>query len=179
MKRTLLLASAGAVLLSPSACDNEVTPPATDAKICESTPASWWFDATGAGELTGSRTGELPLRNPGQTDVTFRKAECEVRSDGKRVASFRAELVIKENASNWHKSVERYPEATKFAIAGGVGGVQQDPNQDFGRAVWVCKTTVLQVELYKPKDKKSRDDLVKALAQHIAEVTGCPGPDAS
>jgi phenylpyruvate tautomerase PptA (4-oxalocrotonate tautomerase family) len=36
----------------------------------------------------------------------------------------------------------------------------------------------LHVELLKPRDKKTRADLVKALAQHIADVTGCPGPDA-
>jgi hypothetical protein len=179
MKRGILIATAGALLLSLSACEKEATPPAADAKLCESTMASWWFDATGAGGLTGVKTGILPLTNPTQQDGSYKTAECRVMSDAKEVASFRAELASKEAAANWHASLKRYPEAGKFTVAGGTGGVEPNTGEDVGRAWWACKTTVLRVELYKPKDKKARDDLVKALAQHIAGVTGCPGPDAS
>jgi len=179
MKRSLLFATAGAMLLSLSACEKEAAPPpAADAKICDSTNASWWFDATGAAGLTGSRTGNLPLTNPTQSDGTYKSAECRVFSDGKEVASFKAELTTKIKAHNWDVSLKGYPEAGKFTAAGGAGGVEANTGEDVGRAAWLCKTTILQVELFKPKDKDSRDDLVKSLAQHLAEVAGCPGPDA-
>jgi hypothetical protein len=178
MRRCLPFVAVGALLLSLSACESEAKPPATDAKICDSTMASWWYDASGAPKLTGSRTGSLPLKNPEQKEDTFRAAECDVRSDGKRVASFRAELALKVNAYNLGVSLRECPEARKFAVAGGTGCVQQDTDDGVGRALWLCKTTILHVELLKPRDQKTRADLVKALARHIADVTGCPGPDA-
>ncbi len=180
MKRSLLFATAGAMLLSLSACEKEAatTPPAADAKICDSTMASWWFDATGAGGLTGARTGNLPLTNPSQSDGTYKSAECRVFSEGKEVASYKAELTTKAKIHNWNLSLEGYPAAGKFTVAGGTGGVEPNTGEDVGRAVWTCKTTVLQVELVKPKDKDSRDDLVKSLAQRVAEIAGCPGPAA-
>ncbi|HEY0618268.1 MAG TPA: hypothetical protein VGD15_11780 [Kribbella sp.] len=179
MRRCLPFVAVGALLLSLSACESEAKPPAADAKICEWTVASWWFDATGAPELTGLGSGDLPLRNPGQTDSTFRSATCEVRSEGKEVANFRAELVIKVNAHNTGVSLRECPDANKLTVAGGTGCVYPSTGEDFGRAVWLCKTSVLRVDLLKPKDKDSRDNLLKTLAQHIAAVTGCPGPDAS
>jgi hypothetical protein len=178
MGRCLPFVAVGALLLSLSACESEAKPPAADAKVCDSTMAFWWHDATGAPKLTGSRTGSLPLKNPEQTEDTFRAAECDVRSDGKRVASFRAELALKVNAYNLGVSLRECPEARKFAVADGTGCVQQDTDDGVGRAQWLCKTTILHVELLKPRDKKTRADLVKALARHIADVTGCPGPDA-
>jgi hypothetical protein len=140
--------------------------------------ASWWFDATGAGGLTGVRTGILPLTNPTQTDSTFKSASCSVVTDGKEVANFKAELASKESAHNTGVSLRECPEAGKFTVADGTGCVYPNTGEDFGRAVWLCKTTVLRVDLLKPKDKESRDSLLKTLAQRVAEVAGCPGPAA-
>ncbi|TCC64329.1 hypothetical protein E0H73_07930 [Kribbella pittospori] len=176
MHRSLLFAAAGVLLLGLSACDKEAAPPAADAKICGDTMASWWFDATGAPALTGARDGNLPLTNPGQTDATFKAGECHVFSEGKEVGRFRAELTTKDSMTNANASFRDYPAAGKFTVADGSGVVEPNTGDDVGRAWWTCKTTLLRVELYKPKDKDSRDELVKSLAQHIAPVVGCPGP---
>lgn len=48
------------------------------------------------------------------------------RTDGKRVANFRAELALKVNAHNLGVSLRECPEACKLAVAGGTGCVQQD-----------------------------------------------------
>jgi hypothetical protein len=139
--------------------------------------ASWWFDATGAPGLVGTLDGsKLPLTNPTQSDASFAQATCRVFSEGKEVGSFKAELATSERARNAAASLAKDPAEGKFTVAGGAGSVE--PNSgDVGRAWWTCKSTILQVELLKPKDKDSRDALVKNLAQHVAEVAGCPGPE--
>ena len=176
MNRSFLLAVAGTLLLGLTACEKEVAPPAADAKICRGTAASWWFDATGAPGLTGVLDGsQLPLTNPGQTDGSFARSECRVFSEGKQVGSYKAELVTSEDALNTAAQIAKDPAEGKFTAGGGAGAVEAGTG-DVGRAWWTCKITRLQVELSKPKDKKARDDLLRALAQRIAEVTGCPGP---
>ncbi len=178
MNRSLLLAAGGTLLLGLTACEKEAAaPPAADAKICGATMASWWFDAAGGAGLTGVLDGsKLPLTNPTQSDASFARSECKVFSEGKQIGSFKAELKTSEDAVNAAASIAKYPAEGKFSAAGGTGAVEPSTG-DVGRAWWTCKTTVLQVELSKPKDTDSRDDLVKTLAQHIADVTGCPGPE--
>ena len=178
MHRSLLLVVAGTLVLGLTACEKEAAPPAADAKICGVTPASWWFDATGAAGLTGTRDGTLPLTNPTQSDATYKSAECRVFSEGKEVGSFRAELTTKDSIKDANGSFRNYPAAGKFTVAGGSGVVEPTKGDDATRAWWTCKTTLLRVQLTKPKDKDSRDQLVKDLAQQIAETVGCPGPDA-
>lgn len=179
MRRSLLFAATGALLLSLSACgDKEAAPPAADAQICGKTMATWWFDATGAPDLQGVSKGNVPLTNPGQTDGTYKSAECRVFSEGKEVANFRAELTTKIKIQGTNGSIAKYPDAGKFTVADGSGAVEPETG-DVGRAWWTCKTTILKVELFAPKDKDSRDQLVKDLAQHIAPIAGCPGPAAS
>jgi len=177
MNRALLLAVAGTTLLGLTACQKEVEPPSADARICGATMATWWFDATGAAGLTGALDGsKLPLVNPGQTDGTFARSECRVFSEGRQIGSFKAELVTSEDALNTAGQIAKDPADGKFTVGGGDGAVEADTG-DVGRAWWTCKTTRLQVELSKPKKGASRNDLIKTLAQHIAEITGCPGPE--
>jgi len=175
MRRSALFVAVGGLLLGLCACEKEAAPPAADAKLCDVTMASWWFDATGAPALTGVRDGSLPLTNPTQSDGTYKRAECTVFSEGKEVASFTAELTTKIKAQGANGTIRKYPDAGKFTVAGGSGGVEPNTG-DVGRARWLCKTSVLRVELVKPKDSDSRDELVKNLAQQIAPLVGCPGP---
>jgi hypothetical protein len=174
MNRSLLLASV--LLLGLSGCEKEASPPAADATICGATMASWWYDATAAGTLTGMLDGQkLPLKDPTQL---YAHSTCTVFSEGKSIGGFKAELTSGREALNVAAQIEEYPADGRFTAAGGTGAIEPTSEDitDITRALWACKSTVLEVELGKPKDKESRTELVKTLAQKIAEVTGCPGP---
>jgi hypothetical protein len=175
MNRSLLLASASVLLLGVTACDEDAAPPAADAKICGATMASWWFDATGAGTLTGMLDGQkLPLNDPARL---YAHSTCTVFSEGKSIGSFKAELTTSDEVLNTAAQIERRPADRKFTAAGGTGAVDEDQTgEGVITAWWTCKSTVLSVEVSKVKNKDSGSDLVKNLAQKIAEVTGCSGP---
>jgi hypothetical protein len=176
MNRGLLLASAGVLLLGAAGCGKDADPPAADARICGATMASWWYDATGGGTLTGMLDGQkLPLNDPSRL---YAHSTCTVFSEGKSVATFKAELTTDDKVLNAAASIKGYPDDGKFTAAGGAGAVEPTSADvtDITRAVWTCKSTVLLVEVSKPKDQESRTELVKNLAQKIAEVTGCAGP---
>jgi hypothetical protein len=179
MNRSLVLAAAGVLLLGPAGCGEDADPPAADARICGATMASWWYDATGAGTLTGMLDGQkLPLTNPSQSDATFAHSTSTVFSEGKSIAGFKAELTTGDEVLNTAASIKTYPAEGQFTAAGGAGAIEPTSPDvtDITRAWWTCKSTVLSVEVSKPKDQDSREELVKDLARKIAEVTGCPGP---
>lgn len=178
MNRSVLLASAGVLLLGLIGCGNDADPPAADAKICGATMASWWYDATGGGTLTGMLDGQkLPLTNPTQSDVSYAKSSCTVFSDGTSIGGYTAELSTGNEVLNSAAQIERRPADRKFTAAGGTGAVDGDPTGGNIITVWwTYKSTLLSVEVTKTKDEETRIELVKTLAQRVAEVTGCPGP---
>jgi hypothetical protein len=175
MKRSLLLASSGMLLLGLTACEQDAAPPAADAKICGATMASWWYDATGGGTLTGTLDGQkLPLAGAAKL---YTHSTCTVFSEGKSIATVKAELTTPDEVLNTAGQIAKRPEDRRFTAAGGTGAVDDDPTGgDVITAWWTCKSTVLSVEVSKTKEKESRIALVKTLAQEIAGVTGCAGP---
>lgn len=134
--------------------------------------ASWWFDATGAPGLVGTMSGaKLPLEYPADPGLGLPRAECRVFSDGKQIGDFTVRLRDSVAADNALGAVQSRPDDVRFTAAGGEGAVNET---DGVTASWVCKTTVLSVELTKPKDKDTRVQLMKPLAQHLAGIAGCP-----
>jgi hypothetical protein len=172
MSRCLRVAVA-VLLLGLTACEKEAEPPAADAKICGVTMASWWFDATGAPGLVGTMSGaQLPIEYPADPGLGLPRAECRVFSEGKQIGDFTVRLRDSAAADNVAGQVESRPKEQRFTAAGGQGAV--DETGDGVTGSWVCKTTVLYVELTEPKDKDTRLDLMKPLAQHLAGIAGCP-----
>ncbi|MFD5074333.1 hypothetical protein [Streptomyces sp. NPDC058371] len=166
------------LLLASTACSNEkAEPPPPGAKLCGVTMASWWYDATGANDLSGKLTGDgLPLTNPDQSEYSTHTAVCSVSSGGKRVGSFRAEVATADKVMNAAGQIAERPAKNRFAVAGGTGMVDENLNDDGAEAWWTCKSALLNVSLQRPKDVKKRAELAKALGKRVAGVVGCPGP---
>jgi len=169
------------LVLVVGACDSDeptdATPPAAGAKLCDVTDASWWYDATGAGGLTGVLTGDkLPLTNPTLSPTPDTQAECKALGDGKEVAGFVAEATTADEVINTAQNIVKYPAEGQFVVQGNKGAVEPPQEGDLLRAWWTCGSTLLKVELIHPKDKKQGVELTKTLAQRVAGVVGCPGP---
>jgi hypothetical protein len=179
--RNIALLAVAPLLLAMGGCDSdepaETTPPAAGAKLCDVTDASWWYDATGAGGLTGVLDGEpLPLTNPSQSPTSDARAECRVIADGKQIGSFVAELTTADEVVNTAQNIAKDPAENQFEALGNKGGVEPQQDGDRRRAWWTCGSTLLKVELIHPKDADQSVELTKALAQRVAGVVGCPGP---
>jgi hypothetical protein len=179
MRRFAPLVVAPLVLVT-GACDSDkpadTTPPAAGAKLCDVTDASWWYDATGAGGLTGASSGaKLPLTNPSQSPTPDARAECKVLGGGKEVGSFVAELTTADEIVENARAIAKDPAEDQFEAQGNKGSSRSVPD---GRAEawWTCGSTLLKVELIHPKNKDQAVELAKNLAQHVAGVVGCPGP---
>jgi hypothetical protein len=180
MRRVALLAIAPLVL-GMSACDSDkptdTTPPAAGAKLCDVTEAGWWFDATGAGGLTGAVDGvKLPLTNPTQNPISTDRAECKVFADGKEVGRFVAELTSADEVIGNAKNIAKRSAEEQFDALGNKGAVTSTA-EGKGEAWWTCGSTLLQVHLIHGKDDGQLLNLTKTLAQHVAGVVGCPGPE--
>ena len=180
MRRFAPLAVAPLVLVA-GGCDSsdepaDTNPPAAGAKLCDVTDASWWFDATGAGGLTGALTGDkLPLTNPNPSATPDARAECKALGGGKEVGSFVAELTSADEILENARAIAADPAENQFEAAGNKGAVKP-PDGDRTEAWWTCGSTLLKVELIHPKNKDQAVELTKALAQQVAGVVGCPGP---
>lgn len=170
--RFTVLLAVSPLLIAATACgEDEAKPPPPGAKLCGATMASWWFDATGANDLSGRLTGGLPLANPTQTE----NAVCRVSSGGKLVGAFAAEVTTADRVINSAAQIADRPADSRFTVAGGKG--MAEPTNDGGaEAWWTCKNTLLNVEVHRPKDVKKRVELTKTLGARVAAVVGCPGP---
>ena len=169
------------LVMAIGGCDSgkpaDTKPPAAGARLCDVTDASWWYDATGAGGLTGMLSGDpLPLTNPSQSHSSVTRAECKVFADGKQVGGFVAELTSDDEVINTAQQIAKDPAENQFEVLGHKGGVEPGQSENLRRAWWTCGVTLLKVELIHPKDQNQVVQLTKDLAQHVAGVVGCPGP---
>ena len=166
------------LLMAATACtEEEAKPPPPGAKLCGITMASWWFDATGGNDLTGELRGDgLPLTNPTQSRTSSHTAICEVSSGGKSVGRFLAEVTTADEVMNAAANIDQRAADRRFTVAGGKGSVDPNLNDDGAEAWWTCKSALLDVEVYRPKDVEKRVGLTKTLGRRVAAVVGCPGP---
>jgi hypothetical protein len=176
----IALPAVAALLLAVGGCDSDEpadnTPPATGAKLCDVTDATWWYDATGAGGLTGVLDGDpLPLTNPSQSATSDAKAECKAMAGGKQVGGFVAELTTADEVVNSAMNIAKDPAENQFDAVGNKGSVRAVAGGAI-EAWWTCGSTLLKVDLIHPKSGEQAIQLAKTLAQRVAGVVGCPGP---
>lgn len=151
-------------------------PPAAGAKLCAVTDASWWYDATGAGDLKGVIDGpRLPLKNSVAGRSMFQRSDCRVFSDDKVVGRYQVGTKLTNRIENLTAQIARSSPDDRFSVAGGVGMVVREESESDGTvALWTCGSAVLEVSLLRPKDEKRRVELAKTLAQRVAPLVGCP-----
>ncbi|MFD5078890.1 hypothetical protein [Streptomyces sp. NPDC058371] len=166
------------LLMAATACtEEEPKPPPPGARLCGITMASWWFDATGGKDLSGELRGDgLPLTNPGQSRSASRTAICDVSAGGKSVGRFIAEVTTADEVIEAARSIDLQSANRRFTVAGGKGSVDPNVNDDGADAWWTCKSALLNVEVYRPRDVKKRIELTRTLGRRVAAVVGCPGP---
>ncbi|MET9671188.1 hypothetical protein ABZY19_38730 [Streptomyces sp. NPDC006475] len=165
------------LLLTATACaEEDAKPPSPEARLCGVTMASWWFDATGAGDLSGRLRGGLPLPKPTQTEHTTATARCFVYSGDEQVGRFLAEVPPADRVVNAAAQLAERPVDRRFTAAGGKGAVDPDQDDDGTEAWWTCKSALLHLEVLRPRDADKRIELTKDLAGRVAAVVGCPAP---
>lgn len=162
------------LLLAATACSKEeAKPPPPGAKLC-GTMASWWFDATGDNDLSGRLRGELPLKNPTQTQYTTATATCFVYSGKEQIGRFLASVPPADNVTNAAAQIAERPADRRFTGAGGKGMVEPNSDDDGAEAWWTCKSALLDIKVDRLKDVKKRVELTKTLGKRVASVVGCP-----